>query len=140
MCTTTEQAKSVGAKATDYLGQDAYKKMREAGMDAGAADVATAFLNPGGALYRGLTGSKKPSEVEADAAAAQAETDAAALKAEGDRLRATPDLTSAAVQEARRRAVRQLTLGSGRRSTFLTGTSGLTTPKPLSYTSTLGGG
>jgi hypothetical protein len=51
-----------------------------------------------------------------------------------------PDLTDKAVQEARARAARQLTLGQGRRSTFLTGPGGVTAPKPLAYKSLFGGG
>ena len=61
-------------------------------------------------------------------------------KAKSDEARAilAPDLTVKAVQEARKRQARQLTLGQGRRSTFLSGPAGDTSAKPLAYKSLFG--
>lgn len=56
-----------------------------------------------------------------------------------DRPAPEPDLADLAVQEARRRQARLLGIGRGRRSTFLTGSSGLTGAGPLARQTLLGG-
>lgn len=98
-----------------------------------------AFLDPTGALntYSAVAGAVDVANEDAAKAKKAVDAKAAADEATARAL-IPPDLTDKAVQEARARQARQLTLGQGRRSTFLTGPQGVTAQKPLGYQTLLG--